>query len=299
MKPRILVATPTLGFGELIRQSLEDVGVFSVAVASNTENSLQLAAKEPFALAILDSDLDDSSLPDLAWELKHALPDLHLLVVPPDDKNLEQELSALPVDGFLSKPFYLPDLLDTVKQLLNVDAVLPPPQVETDRIAAHEKNGHIRSLRLSANHHTGGTQREAVPLWFNDQAQVKNLLTIYFGGIRAHSAFVLRYDQVWAQAGDLFDAEIDMLAATLMHQLTQGSGIDLARFVQLESCGGDCMLYATELGDEYVLAVVFDAEKPFSVIRKQTGILAQNLRKPIDFSSEIDLTDSLSEETFG
>ena len=59
------------------------------------------------------------------------------------------------------------------------------------------------------------------------------------------------------------------------------------------------MLYATELGDEYVLAVIYDAEKPFSMIRKETGLLAQNLKKPIDFSSEIDLADSISEETFG
>ncbi|MFN2199200.1 MAG: hypothetical protein ACK2UW_23990 [Anaerolineales bacterium] len=298
MKSRILVATPTLGFGELIRQSLEEIGVFSVAVTSNTDSSLQMAAKEPFALAILDSDLDDSSLPDLAQQLKETLPDLHLLVVPPDDERLEYDLQTLPVDGFLSKPFYLPDLLETVKQLLNFEAE-PSLPLETASSLPHQKNGHVRSLRLSADEHPAGAVREAVPLWFNDQAQVKNTLSVLFGGIRAYSAFILRYDQIWAAVGDLYEPEIETLAATMMRQLTQGSGTDLARFVQLESCGGDCMLYATELGDEYVLAVIYDAEKPFSMIRKETGILAQNLRKPIDFSSVIDLADSISEETFG
>jgi DNA-binding response OmpR family regulator len=68
MKPRVLVATPTLGFGEMIRQTLEATGALSVVVASGPDSALQQATKEPYTLAILDSDL---GLPELKNFVQH------------------------------------------------------------------------------------------------------------------------------------------------------------------------------------------------------------------------------------
>ena len=54
-------------------------------------------------------------------------------------------------------------------------------------------------------------------------------------------------------------------------------GSDLLRFVRLEATRAEHMLYATRIADEVVLALVFDAETPFSTIRTQAGQLAQSL----------------------
>jgi REP element-mobilizing transposase RayT len=54
-------------------------------------------------------------------------------------------------------------------------------------------------------------------------------------------------------------------------------GSDLLRFVRLESTKAEHMLYATELAEDMLLAMVFDAETPFSTIRSQASQLATSL----------------------
>ena len=57
-------------------------------------------------------------------------------------------------------------------------------------------------------------------------------------------------------------------------------GSDLLRFVRLEATKAEHMLYATRLADDVVLALVFDAETPFSTIRTQAGQLVNRLSSP-------------------
>lgn len=132
---RILVATPTLGFGELIRQSLEDAGTFSVVITSGCETAVQLAEKEAYALAILDSDLDECLLTELAEKLRAATERqgeaLRLLIVPPGE-NETAEYEALQVDGYISKPFYLPDLLEKVSRILGVEQPVTADPLEAE-----------------------------------------------------------------------------------------------------------------------------------------------------------------------
>src|SRR4029079_369504 len=47
--------------------------------------------------------------------------------------------------------------------------------------------------------------------------------------------------------------------------------------VRLEATKAEHMLYATRLADDVVLALVFDAETPFSTIRSQAGQLVTRL----------------------
>jgi REP element-mobilizing transposase RayT len=52
---------------------------------------------------------------------------------------------------------------------------------------------------------------------------------------------------------------------------------DLLRFVRLESTEAQHMLYARKLSASMILALVFDAETPFSTIRNQAGKLVRTL----------------------
>lgn len=281
---RILVATPTLGFGELIRQSLEDAGTFSVVITSGCETAVQLAEKEAYALAILDSDLDECLLTELAEKLRAATERqgeaLRLLIVPPGE-NETAEYEALQVDGYISKPFYLPDLLEKVSRILGVEQPVTADPLEAEAPAPREQaTGRKNGLGKNQVRTNPRPQIEAAPGWFQDPDQVRRVLEEGFSASMACGAFVLRFDQVWASVG-LIPAETSQeLGISLAQQWSTGSGTDLARFVHLEVCGGDCMLYATNLGDEFLLAIVFEAERPFSLIRKQANRLARRLRQP-------------------
>jgi REP element-mobilizing transposase RayT len=82
---------------------------------------------------------------------------------------------------------------------------------------------------------------------------------------------------LWAYAGQLSQSAANEIASTLAHNWSGGKGSDLLRFVRLESTKAEHMLYATQLAEGVLLAMVFDAETPFSTIRSQAGQLVTSL----------------------
>jgi REP element-mobilizing transposase RayT len=88
---------------------------------------------------------------------------------------------------------------------------------------------------------------------------------------------ITRRDTLWAYAGQLSQEAAKELAVTVTRHWDGQKGSDLLRFVRLEATKAEHMLYATRLADEVVLALVFDAETPFSTIRMQAGQLVDML----------------------
>jgi hypothetical protein len=242
-------------------------------------------------------------LPELVDQLRRSIDQqgekLRLLIVPPEADQVA-DFEQLEVDGFISKPFYLPDLLEKVGQILGVEQQPPIDPIETEQPTAREhtssrKNGLGKNQVRTAP----PPEQEPAPGWFQDADQVRRVLEEGFSASMACGAFVLRYDQVWASVGQI-PAEISQeLGISLAQQWSTGSGTDLARFVHLEVCGGDCMLYATNLGDEYLLAIVFEAERPFSLIRKQASKLARCLRQPLNQHPDLETRLHSPQETSG
>jgi REP element-mobilizing transposase RayT len=82
---------------------------------------------------------------------------------------------------------------------------------------------------------------------------------------------------LWAYAGQLSQGAAKELAVAVTRHWDGQKGSDLLRFVRLEATKAEHMLYATRLADDVVLALVFDAETPFSTIRSQAGQLVNRL----------------------
>jgi REP element-mobilizing transposase RayT len=93
----------------------------------------------------------------------------------------------------------------------------------------------------------------------------------------AQAALITRGDSLWAYAGQLSQGAAKELAMTVTRHWDGQKGSDLLRFVRLEATKAEHMLYATRLADDVVLALVFDAETPFSTIRTQAGQLVNRL----------------------
>lgn len=294
---QIYVATPSIGFGELIRQSLEEAGQCKVGIASGEDTALQMIGNQPPALVVLDSDLGLEPVNRLAKQLKEMAPEARLLIIPPEDEDASAALSDVIVDGFLSKPFYLPDLLDTVQSLLGITLHPAENQLKT---SSNSENDPVRGSqtaqhwpRLAAVRTKNPQNRVAAPAWFQDSGTVRGVLNRQFLETAAYGAFILRYDQVWAATGRLTEPTASSLALAIIQQWSQDTGTDLARFVHLEELEGDCMLYATSLGSEYILTMIFDAETPFSMIRRQANTLARNVKQPPDTAEEFEVPASV------
>ena len=86
-------------------------------------------------------------------------------------------------------------------------------------------------------------------------------------GSSAQAALITRNDQLWAYAGQLPQSATRELTDTVSRYWDRQEENDLVRFVRLASTNAEHMLYATRLTKDMVLALIFDAETPFSTIR--------------------------------
>lgn len=113
--------------------------------------------------------------------------------------------------------------------------------------------------------------------WLSDVSKAAQHLTRLTLESAAQAALITRGNQLWAYAGGLSHSAANELAMTVTRHWDGQKGSDLLRFVRLEATKAEHMLYATRLADDVVLALVFDAETPFSTIRSQAGKLADSL----------------------
>jgi DNA-binding response OmpR family regulator/REP element-mobilizing transposase RayT len=266
----ILIATASPGFGELIRKTLEDAGSYQPFLAADRSEFMHHAQRSDLVLAILDSNLDGFGLPEMIKALRAAHPGIKLIVIPPREASQRKAMSALPVDGYLNKPFYLPDLLSIINNAMQGIARASSEQISHRRI-------------IPAPPAQGQAQMD--PGWHSDVTRAAQHLTRLSFEVSAQAALLIRDKQLWAYSGQLPQEAASELAQVVIQDSEQNqpynttSG-DLARFIKLETTGVEIMLYATQLDEEMILVLAFDAQTPFSRIRSQAGRLARALSAP-------------------
>jgi len=258
MSAKILVATPIRSFGELVAQALQEVGYYPLLVA-DVANALDALHVESFSLAILDCKMPPPGTEFLAMALREQSKDLRFIFLHPDD-SCRENITVDPVlDLRLPQPFYLPDLLSAVEQVL--PEYFSPPAAYAIPLQDLEIPSELA--------------------WLQDVNQAAQYLTRLSLESDAQAALILRYAKIWAYAGQLPQNGAEELAHLVGEHWANGDGGDLARFVRLNSTGAEYMVYATGLGTGFVLALAYEAEMPFSKMRAQTGKLARKLTSPL------------------
>ncbi len=266
----VLVATATPGFGELIQQTLEETGLYKVLLVDSSAEALQCAQAMPFSLSILDLTNPEISPVELAASLRQHLPELRLIAIPPDNRPENPLLAEIGAQAWLMKPFYLPELLEVIS---NVVRQPPLPPAESAGLGEQP-------------------QAAASPEWLEDVSLAAQHLASLSLASSAQAALIVRDGQPWAYAGQLSQPASQELAQMVVRfwdhdrpapgapDARPAQGSDIVRFVRLEVNRKDYMLYATSLGKGMLLALAFDAETPFSTIRAQAGNLARALGSP-------------------
>jgi REP element-mobilizing transposase RayT/DNA-binding response OmpR family regulator len=271
----ILIATASSGFGELIRKTLEDAGSYQPFLAANRREVMQHAQRPDLALAILDSNLERFPIQEMGRILRASHPGIKLVVIPASETSLYNSLGVMHADGYLNKPFYLPDLLSIIKNAMQ--------DKSQESIPKSSKRNSVQPQRVQE-------QVQAEANWQYDVSRAAQHLTRLSFEVSAQAALLVRDGQLWAYSGQLPQEAARELAQIIIqdreqNQLYNTSSGDLARFIKLETTGDETMLYATQLDEEIILALAFDAQTPFSRIRSQANRLARALSSP-DFSME-------------
>jgi REP element-mobilizing transposase RayT/DNA-binding response OmpR family regulator len=250
MPTPLLIVTADIPFGELIRQSLEETGRFVVRVASDKEAAAGYVRNFKPELAFLDTCLTENELLKIGTLLRQTNPGILFVVV--SEAGWHSALEELFPRDYLSKPFYLPDLLEKMEKIFGRSPSLEAPSLE--------KNDANCDLP-----------------WLSDVTRAAQHLTRLTLESSAQAALITRTDKLWAYAGQLPQPAARELADTLSRYWDHQEENDLVRFVRLASTNAEHMLYATRLAEGMVLALVFDAETPFSTIRTQASQLVHSL----------------------
>jgi len=251
MTKSLLIVSADTKFAQVLLHGLEQEG-YRVQITRGKGESVVRADEENSSLALLDMDLGYRAVLETGQALRMLNPDIRLVVfsregVPPDLDELHPWLSS-------PKPYFLPDVLN----MLNNNST-PPSQ--------YSNPPPDREVQ---------TSNSALP-WLQDVTRAAQHLTRLTLESSAQAALITRGDSLWAYAGQLSQGAAKELAVAVTRHWDGQKGSDLLRFVRLEATKAEHMLYATRLADDVVLALVFDAETPFSTIRSQAGQLVNRL----------------------
>ena len=118
MTAKILIATPQAEFGELVRLNIEEGGDYEATLVKTGREVMEMANASQYDLVILDAALSDKPFIPLAQNLLDENPNMRLIVLPPNNDPKDPSLEEIIYHGILSRPFYPPDLVDMVKELL-------------------------------------------------------------------------------------------------------------------------------------------------------------------------------------
>src|SRR5215510_5224104 len=255
MSNNLLLVTADTLFAKRLSASLEQEG-YRTHVAKGKGEAVVRADEQNCSSAFLDLDFGEKFVSELGHALRTLNPLIRLILFAEADTSplldeLRPWMSA-------RKTVRTPELLTMLREN-------PAPQPKP--IRATDPSPVIRLDQ----------QEEPALPWLQDVTKAAQHLTRITLESSAQAALITRKDALWAYAGQLSQSAAKELGITVTRHWDGQKGSDLLRFVRLEATKAEHMLYATRLAEDVVLALVFDAETPFSTIRMQAGQLVNRL----------------------
>ncbi len=246
MPADILVVTSSSKLGETIRRTLEETDLYRIHVVSNKSSAIVRADEVGAPLTMLDLALGEAVVRDIGSALRTIRPGINVVIL------CDESVTPPPFDELrpwilVRKPFKMSNFMTAISQPQTT--ATSTPQVGSS----------------------------ATLPWLSDPNKAAQHLTRLTLESSAQAALITRKSDLWAYAGSLSQSAAKEVAQTVTRNWDGQKGFDLLRFIRLESTKAEHMLYATRLAPDTVLALVFDAETPFSTIRAQASQLVTNL----------------------
>ncbi|MBK6794607.1 MAG: transposase [Anaerolineales bacterium] len=246
MPADFMLVTPSSSLGDSVRRALEDTKFYRVHVVNNKATAIVKANEVGVPIAMLDLALGDEWVLEIGTALRTIRSSINLILLC-EETGSPPSFDALRPWIMVRKPFRTSDFMNAISQ--------PQPKPSASSPAPASSN-----------------TIQFMP-WLSDPNKAAQHLTRLTLESSAQAALITKKSDLWAYAGGLSQNAAKEVAQTVTRNWDGQKGSDLLRFIRLESTKAEHMLYATRLTSDSVLALVFDAETPFSTIRSQAGQL--------------------------
>jgi REP element-mobilizing transposase RayT/CheY-like chemotaxis protein len=254
-KSSILVVTPLTELGELICESLKEVS--NCEHFSNASKTISYFKQhEDCKQAILDMEMGEMRVLDLGRALRRINPTIEIVIISKEEPSTD--LEAIQPWKFLHKPLLLHDL----QVALGIETGVEDNSSNVIDLDA-EKDG-----------------KRTVLHWLNDAALATQQLARMIEKSSAQEALLIQNHALWSYTGQLSEDSVQEVDHLITKSWDGKNKADLMRFIKLETTQTEHALYATLVAMGVILALVFDSEIPYSIVRKQTSELANTLLLP-------------------
>jgi DNA-binding response OmpR family regulator len=265
MTKLILAISPDLKLLDQISAHLQEGGRFQVFCVASGKDALTLAAIHPFNLAILDAEINDLPFIPLTRELVGLLPELKLLIYPPQNNLHHPVLHGVIANGYLNKPFFGPEVNEKIVHALNETGPTAGPLT---------------------------TENTLTRLWVENpgsgQRQVEQLLA----STSANAGILLFRRQVIAASGPLADEISHNVVSFLTRYWTNIQSGELFRYLKMEGETKTYLVYAIPLYKEAALALIYHTDLPLIDIRNEVSLARKAFLSQFTNSDELGLDPS-------
>jgi CheY-like chemotaxis protein len=267
MTRSILIADANPGFAGMLQQALSSVG-FQCLLAHTGREAFQLASDGPVDLAIVDFHLPDGPAEELVRALQRVRPGIILLGIPSDNDPDNPVISMLGMQGAITKPFYLPDLVPYIASLLGADVpslaeVFPEETEEEASIKPPPPKKSTRSVPWLENPGRAGAWLER----FAAQNSVQACLITHGG-------------ELHAVAGSLSREKLSLVARRVSLMWSETPGGAIAQYVRLPPDDEEFFLYSISLALNFDLTLLFDRKTSLSAARRRAKVFEKALDQP-------------------
>jgi two-component system chemotaxis response regulator CheY len=278
MSISVLVVDSSSEFGTLIQNTLEETGRYRVTLVGTGSDAIEAGIAGDFRLAIVDFDLPDLNGYDVIRQLRASRPELAVIAIPltadPNDPKLEE----LKINGFLSKPFYLPDLPQIVAKTIDL-----PPHLEKEITSSRAKSAAVETLRTA----------HAPPAWLLDRNQADEYLSKLSLKKPVVAVLLTRGRKVWAQAGRLTPVQFQDLARLITdYWVTERARGSVIKYIRLANSTEDHLLQASVLLGDIILSQVYTEDAPLGKIRRRAQQFA-NMLMEVDPSDDVTIAEAM------
>jgi CheY-like chemotaxis protein len=269
MPHSILIVDANPGLATMLQQALSSVG-FDCTLALTGREAFQMASAKPVDLAIVDFQLPDGPAEDLIRVFQRLRPEMILLAIPPDNNPDNPIIHALGIQGALTKPFYLPDLVPQIAGLLGVEA---PSLAE---ISAQEPEDSVADLLKPP---TPKKSTRSVP-WLENAGRAGTWLERLAAENSVMACLITRGSELHAGAGALSREKLSLLARRVSDIWAVTPGGTVMQYVRIPPDNEEVFLYSVSIAIDFDLTLLFDRRTSVSAARRRAKTFEKALDNP-------------------